>query len=307
MPPGCHHGGMDAINLLAPGSARDHRRAGSAHPAPSIGGSQMGACLLELAGDEPSDPYHFHHGVEEWLLVVSGSPRVRTPEGDRTLRAGDLACFPVGPSGAHRVAGPGTVLIVAERRALDVIEYPESGEIELRPSGRTFRGPPSGEADAGDRRASEPVNLHDVAVEGDASAPPGYRARQAELRPRLGAERLGGTVYELDPGESVCPYHYEGVEEEWVLVLTGPATLRDPDGEHELGAGDLVCLPVGPDGGHKVSNRSAGVVRVLILSTMPENELSICVYPDSAKVAVWPWPGQRLRLGDPIGYWDGEV
>ena len=55
-------------------------------------------------------------------------------------------------------------------------------------------------------------------------------------------------MYDLDPGESVCPYHYEHPEEEWLLVLAGRPTLRDPDGEHELAEGDLVCFLEGPDG-----------------------------------------------------------
>jgi uncharacterized cupin superfamily protein len=154
---------------------------------------------------------------------------------------------------------------------------------------------------------TEPVNLYDISVEGDPSDPPGYRRGMASFGPSIGAERLGGSVYELDPGDSVSPYHYEGVEEEWLLVLSGTPTLRDPDGEHELAPGDVVCFRVGPDGAHKVTNRSNAVARVVMLSTMPTNELSICVYPDSDKVGVWPWPGKRLKLTDSVGYWDGEA
>ena len=101
------------------------------------------------------------------------------------------------------------------------------------------------------------------------------------------------------------PYHFEAVEEEWVLVLSGTPTLRDADGEHVLAAGDLVCFPPGPEGGHQIANRSEAVVRVAMFSTQPA--VSICVYPDSAKVGVWPWPGQRLPIGEPIDYWAGEV
>jgi uncharacterized cupin superfamily protein len=154
---------------------------------------------------------------------------------------------------------------------------------------------------------TEPLNLDDVEVEGDPAHPPGYRCRMARLGPSIGAERLGGSVYELDPGDSVSPYHYEGIEEEWLLVLTGTPILRVPEGEHELAPGDLVCFVVGPDGAHKVTNRSATVARVLMLSTIPKNDTSICVYPDSDKVGVWPWPGKRLRLSETIDYWDGEI
>ena len=154
---------------------------------------------------------------------------------------------------------------------------------------------------------SEPVNLYDVAVEGDPALPQGYRCRTARLRPALGAERLGGSVYELDPGDSVCPYHYEGVEEEWLIVLTGTPTLRDPEGEHGLAPGDVVCFRPGPEGAHKVTNRSEAAVRILMLSTIPQPDVSICVYPDSDKVGVWPWPGRRLRVTEDLDYWDGEI
>ena len=81
---------------------------------------------------------------------------------------------------------------------------------------------------------SEPPNLYEVALETDPETPAGYGRRMTSLGPSIGAESLGGSVYELDAGESVGPYHYEGVEEEWLLVLTGTPVLRDPDGEHEL-------------------------------------------------------------------------
>ncbi|HEY5316426.1 MAG TPA: cupin domain-containing protein [Solirubrobacteraceae bacterium] len=154
---------------------------------------------------------------------------------------------------------------------------------------------------------TEPLNLYDVAVEGNPAYPPGYQSRMAELGPRLGAERLGASVYEIDPGDSAGPYHFEGVEEEWLFVLAGAPTLRDPEGEHELVPGDVVCFGVGPGGAHKVTNHTGAVVRILMLSTLPVNELSICVYPDSEKVGVWPWPGERLRLGQAVDYWDGEA
>jgi uncharacterized cupin superfamily protein len=159
---------------------------------------------------------------------------------------------------------------------------------------------------------TEPLNLFGVAVEGDPDSPPGYRRRIAELGPRIGAERLCGSIYELDPGDSVCPYHYENTEEEWLIVLTGTPTLRDPDGQHELFPGDVVSFVTGPDGAHKVTNGSDTVARILMLSTIPETRIpgsgdaiSITVYPDSDKVSVWP-PGKRFRLADAVGYWDGE-
>ena len=48
-------------------------------------------------------PYHAHHGNEELLLVVSGTPGLRTPDGVRTLEPGTVVAFPRGAAGAHRV------------------------------------------------------------------------------------------------------------------------------------------------------------------------------------------------------------
>jgi uncharacterized cupin superfamily protein len=153
---------------------------------------------------------------------------------------------------------------------------------------------------------SEPLNLYDAALQGDPALPAGYARRTLEFGERIGADQLGGSVYELDPGNSISPYHYECVEEEWLLVLTGTVTLRHPDGEHELVRGDLVCFVPGPEGAHKVTNRSQSAARVLMLSRKPSPDISICVYPDSDKVGVWP-PGGRYRMSDTLDYWDGEL
>jgi quercetin dioxygenase-like cupin family protein len=110
---------------------------------------------------------------------------------------------------------------------------------------------------------TEPLNLYDLPLEGHPTYPEGYRFRSASFGSTIGAAGLGGSVYELDPGESIGPYHYEGVEEEWVLVLTGTPTLRDPEGEHELVEGDIVCFPQGEEGGHKLTNRSDALVHLI--------------------------------------------
>ena len=41
-------------------------------------------------------PYHWELGCEEFLVVVSGTPTVRTPEGERELAPGDVVHFPEG-------------------------------------------------------------------------------------------------------------------------------------------------------------------------------------------------------------------
>jgi uncharacterized cupin superfamily protein len=151
-------------------------------------------------------------------------------------------------------------------------------------------------------------NLHTARAEFDADDPDGYGAAAVRVGPAIGAALLGGTVYELPPGQSNCPYHYEYGNEEWLIVLGGRLSLRHPAGEDELEAGDVVCFIAGPQGAHQLRNRTEDTVRVLMLSTMAEP--SVAVYPDSDKIGVWPGnPDDHvmLRRGDGgVDYWDGE-
>jgi uncharacterized cupin superfamily protein len=129
------------------------------------------------------------------------------------------------------------------------------------------------------------ANLNSLQPEYDDQDPEGYRAGMARFGPSIGAEKLGASLYELPPGQSICPYHYEYPEEEWLIVLEGRPTLRRPEGEDELEEGDVVCFPEGPEGAHKVTNRTDHTVRVLMFST--KTKTAVAVYPDSDKIGIW--------------------
>ncbi len=133
---------MRRLNLLAAtlddACERDGYRSRSARVGETIGADEIGARIVEVAAGERSHPYHWHHTREEWLIVVAGSPAVRTPEGTRTLAEGDVVCFVAGRDGAHQVIGPGTVLVLSDNRASGSAVYPESGKIETG-TGEVFR------------------------------------------------------------------------------------------------------------------------------------------------------------------------
>jgi uncharacterized cupin superfamily protein len=134
---------MRRVNLLSPEFDHSGEREGyrwrGARIGKQLGAARIGASLYELAEGERTYPFHIHHGMEEWLLVVEGAPVVRLAGGDRRLRTGDLLCFPAGPEGAHQVRGPGTVLIFSANRAPETVEYPDSGKIGVMPPGKIFR------------------------------------------------------------------------------------------------------------------------------------------------------------------------
>ncbi len=113
----------------------------------------------------------------------------------------------------------------------------------------------------------------------------GYEWTRIRLGRRLGAEKLGASVYVLGPGQKSFPYHFHHANEEMLIVLGGVVTVRTPDGEVEARRGDALSFPSGAAGAHQVINQSGERARILMLSTMIEPE--IAEYPDSGKIGVF--------------------
>ena len=68
-----------------------------------VAGDHLGASLYALPPGEATFPYHYEIGNDELLVVVTGSPTLRSPEGQRELKPGDCIHFPSGETGAHQV------------------------------------------------------------------------------------------------------------------------------------------------------------------------------------------------------------
>ena len=134
---------------------------------------------------------------------------------------------------------------------------------------------------------------------------PGYRW----LRKRVAGEHLGASLYELAPGESTFPYHYELGNDELLVVVSGRPTLRSREGEDELQPGDCRLFPSGPDGAHQVTNRSAEPTRVLLVSNFAMPRAAVQV--DSKKIMIrWgtePDDRHWFRINDATDYWEGEA
>ena len=103
-----------------------------AHIGRRLGGELIGATMFEV---EPGwrSVYHLHHGNEELLLVVDGTPTVRTDEGERALNPGDVVLFRRGPDGAHAVSNrsdaPARFVVFSSMVEPDVVEQPEAGTV----------------------------------------------------------------------------------------------------------------------------------------------------------------------------------
>jgi uncharacterized cupin superfamily protein len=105
------------------------------------GTARLGVSLYELPPGERRGAYHYQHANEELLVVLSGSPHLRTPDGSRQVEAGEVVAFPRGRRGAHKVENRTDdvvrYLMLSEMNAPDVMVYPDSGKVGVisRPPG----------------------------------------------------------------------------------------------------------------------------------------------------------------------------
>lgn len=93
----------------------------------------LGASVWEFQPGSTQLVYHFHHGSDELLIVLRGTPTVRRHDGDHVLREGDAVSFPHGIEGGHQIRNDGEevarVVIVSSNASPDVAEYPDTGRV----------------------------------------------------------------------------------------------------------------------------------------------------------------------------------
>jgi uncharacterized cupin superfamily protein len=111
-----------------------------------LGSELVGASLWEVPPGEAAYPYHFHYSDEEVVIVLSGRPSLRTPEGTRELETGEAVRFPLGEEGAHQIFNPTdepvTFLAISSHGRPDIVVYPDSDKIgaaERLPRGEGLR------------------------------------------------------------------------------------------------------------------------------------------------------------------------
>jgi uncharacterized cupin superfamily protein len=123
-------------------------------------------------------------------------------------------------------------------------------------------------------------------------APAPRSARAARVGAKAGAQELGATLYELDPGGQVSPYHLHHGNEELLVVVAGRPLLRTPEGLRQLEPGAVVAFPAGADGAHRISNPSDEPVRVLVLSTMRFPDVVVHLDTGTTLTATGPATGK---------------
>ena len=144
---------------------------------------------------------------------------------------------------------------------------------------------------------------------GDPLERSGDGLQAARVGERAGAENLGASVYELQPGDEMV-FHYHVQREELLVVLQGRLSLRTADGWEELPEREVVAFPRGERGAHGYRNDTDVPVRVLVVSEM--NGPNVSVYPDSNQIGIFDAGrreerrfGARFDIADALGDYGG--
>ncbi len=103
---------------------------------------KLGLSYWELPPGQAAYPYHWHMTEEELLVITTGTPSLRTPDGWRELDEGEVIAFPRGEEGGHQLLNrtDETVRFLAfsTQPGPDIVMYPDSGKLgafERRPEG----------------------------------------------------------------------------------------------------------------------------------------------------------------------------
>jgi uncharacterized cupin superfamily protein len=134
----------------------------------------------------------------------------------------------------------------------------------------------------------------------------GYEYFRRKFVPFGAAENTHVCVYEIPPGKAAYPYHYHCKTEETFYIISGIGTLRTPEGEKQVAAGELIFFPAGEAGAHKLTNAS-DTENLVYLDFDVTHELDVAVYPDSDKIGIWGMGiNQIFPKSADVDYYHGE-
>ena len=147
-------------------------------------------------------------------------------------------------------------------------------------------------------RAEELTGKHTAAHEG-------YEVTKCPFVPRRPGGQCVVNLYRIPVGKAAYPYHYHLKNEEVFYILSGQGTLRTPQGERTVTAGELLFFPASAEGAHKLVN--TGSEELVYLDFDTANELDVAMYPDSGKIGIWGKDVNRVFFeADAADYFAGE-
>ncbi len=126
--------GVRRVHQLNPAAIRLDKSIGD-----EAGLKNIGIHLITIAPGDKSTEFHTHKYEDEAIYVLSGSGTEVMGEVKQKIGPGDFIGFPAGGA-AHETVNDGTeplvCLVIGQRLAQDVVDYPRKGKRLYRNSGQ---------------------------------------------------------------------------------------------------------------------------------------------------------------------------
>jgi len=126
--------GVRRVHTLNPAAIRTDKSLGDA-----VGLKNIGIHLISVAPGDKSTEFHSHKYEEEAIYVLSGHGTEVMGETTQKIGPGDFLGFP-GGGVAHATINDGkeplVCLVIGQRLAQDVVDYPRAGKRLYRNSGQ---------------------------------------------------------------------------------------------------------------------------------------------------------------------------
>lgn len=154
------------------------------------------------------------------------------------------------------------------------------------------------------------INTRDITEEPSSSPKGTFSHADKQISVSLGRDPASTDLMKRHPfdvdicripaGKKGFPYHSHSAQWEFYHVISGTGSVRDPDGETPIEAGDAFIFKPGVP--HQFTSGREDLVYYVIADN-PIGES--CHYPDSGKWLVRS-PKHALIRSDPLEYHDGE-
>lgn len=126
--------GEERVHFVNPACKRRNKSLGDA-----AGLKNIGVHMMTIAPGDRSSEYHTHKYEDEAIYVLSGTGAAVIGEDRHRIGPGDFIGFP-GSGPAHETINDGTeplvCLVMGQRLAQDVVDYPRAGKRLYRNSGQ---------------------------------------------------------------------------------------------------------------------------------------------------------------------------
>lgn len=98
-------------------------------------GINLSSAVYVLKPGKTSGLYHYHHGTEEMMIMIEGTPLLRTAQGEYRLQEGEVVAFGIGPESAHQVINDTDkdvrMVFIGHLTSPDAVEYPDEGQLSV--------------------------------------------------------------------------------------------------------------------------------------------------------------------------------